>query len=526
MQLNEQSEMHPSRWGDPARAQALPDAARGMVELVFGLDDRPALVDPAPPPSALEPAVLAELSAAVGPEHVRTDDVTRRQRTRGKSTPDLLRMRSGDLSDAPDAVVRPGTHDEVAAVLALAVEHHLAVVPFGGGTSVTGGLVARREGFTGVLSLDLVRMKRLLAVDHTSMTATLEPGLRGPEAEALLAAEGLTLGHYPQSWEYASIGGFAATRSSGQSSAGYGRFDALVVGLAVATPQGRLELGSAPANAAGPDLRQLILGSEGAFGVITSVTVRVRALPELKVYEGWRWPSFAEGAAAMRTLAQSGLLPTVIRLSDEAETAINLADPTAIGGEGAAGCLMITGFEGTPTAVAAKRAAVTAVLADLGGDSVGEAAGERWSHGRFDAPYLRDSMLDVGVLVETLETATFWSNVDRLYADVKAALTESLGDPSIVLCHISHVYETGCSLYFTVAAKEADEPLAQWHRAKVAASDAMIAAGATITHHHAVGTDHKPWLAQEIGPIGVSVLRAVKADLDPTGILNPGVLIP
>jgi len=526
MQSNEQSEMHPSRWGDPARAQALPDAARGMVELVFGLEDRPALVDPALEPSTLEPAVLAALAAAVGPDHVHTDDETRRLRTRGKSTPDLLRMRSGDLSDAPDAVVRPGSHDEVAAVLALAVEQHLAVVPFGGGTAVTGGLVARREGFAGVLSLDLVRMKRLVAVDHTSMTATLEPGLRGPEAEALLAAEGLTLGHYPQSWEYASIGGFAATRSSGQSSAGYGRFDALVVGLVVATPQGRLELGSAPANAAGPDLRQLILGSEGAFGVITSVTVRVRALPELKVYEGWRWPSFTDGAAAMRTLAQAGLLPTVIRLSDEAETAINLADPTAIGGEGAAGCLMITGFEGTPAAVAAKRAAVTAVLADLGGDSVGEAAGEKWAHGRFDAPYLRDSMLDVGVLVETLETATFWSNVDRLYADVKAALTASLGDPSIVLCHISHVYETGCSLYFTVAAKEADEPLAQWHRAKVAASDAMIAAGATITHHHAVGTDHKPWLAQEIGPLGVSVLRAVKADLDPTGILNPGVLIP
>ena len=171
-------------------------------------------------------------------------------------------------------------------MLALAVEHHLAVVPFGGGTSVTGGLVARREGFAGVLSLDLVRMKRLVAVDHTSMTATLEPGLRGPEAEALLAAEGLTLGHYPQSWEYASIGGFAATRSSGQSSAGYGRFDALVVGLTVATPRGRLELGSAPANAAGPDLRQLILGSEGAFGVITSVTVRVRALPERQGLRG------------------------------------------------------------------------------------------------------------------------------------------------------------------------------------------------------------------------------------------------
>ena len=526
MTLDQQSEMHPSRWGDPARAQSLPTEARGLVEMVFGLDDRPAVQPPALPTPAIPADVLGQLAEVVGAEHVRTDDETRRLRTRGKSTPDLLRAREGDLSDAPDAVVRPGSHDEVAAVLAIAVEHHLAVVPFGGGTSVTGGLVAAREGYAGVLSLDLVRMKRLVAVDHVSMTAVLEPGLRGPEAEALLAAEGVTLGHYPQSFEYASIGGFAATRSSGQSSAGYGRFDSLVVGLTVATPRGRIDLGSAPANAAGPDLRQLFLGSEGTFGVITAVTVRVRALPEVTVYEGWRWPSFADGATAMRTLAQSGLLPTVLRLSDESETAINLADPGAIGGDGSAGCLMITGYEGAPAAVEAKRAAVTAVLAGLGGAAAGTAPGEKWSHGRFDAPYLRDSMLDAGVLVETLETATFWSNVPRLYAEVKAALTGALGDPSIVLCHISHVYETGCSLYFTVAAKEAADGLAQWEVAKTAASDAMIAAGATITHHHAVGTDHKPWFAQEVGPLGVSVLRAVKADLDPTGVLNPGVLIP
>jgi alkyldihydroxyacetonephosphate synthase len=518
--------MHPSRWGDPARAAALPDAARGVIELVFGLDDRRAVAEPPLAASSLDRDLLDGLAALVGRDHVLIDDKTRRLRTRGKSTPDLLRARSGDLSDAPDAVVRPADHEQVAAVVAFAVEHRLAVVPFGGGTSVTGGLVARRQGFGGVLSLDLVRMKRLLAVDHTSMTATLEPGLRGPEAEALLAAEGLTLGHYPQSWEYASIGGFAATRSSGQSSAGYGRFDSLVVGLRVATPRGSLDLGTAPANAAGPDLRQLFLGSEGAFGVITAVTVRVRALPAIKVYEGWQWPSFVDGAAAMRILAQAGLLPTVLRLSDESETAINLADPAAIGGDGAAGCLMITGFEGEPDAVEARREAVTALLVDMGGTAVGEAAGEKWAHGRFDAPYLRDSLLDVGVLVETLETATFWSNVERLYADVRSALTAALGDPSIVLCHISHVYETGCSLYFTVAAKESADPLAQWDKAKRAASDAMIAAGATITHHHAVGTDHKPWLAQEIGPLGVSVLRAVKADLDPTGILNPGVLIP
>ncbi|MDQ4053387.1 MAG: FAD-binding oxidoreductase [Actinomycetota bacterium] len=521
-----QTEMHPSRWGDPEAATDLPDPARGLIEMVFGLDERRAVDDVKLPEPGIPTELVDALRGLLGAAHVLTDDDSRRLRTRGKSTPDLLRQRAGDLSDAPDVVVRPGTHDEVAAVLTFAVEHHLAVVPFGGGTSVTGGLVARREGYAGLLSLDLIRMKRLLAVDHTSMTATLEPGLRGPEAEALLAAEGLTLGHYPQSFEYATIGGFAATRSSGQSSAGYGRFDALVVALRVATPRGELRLGSSPANAAGPDLRQLILGSEGAFGVITEVTVRVRRLPAEKVYEGWRWPSFAAGADAMRTLAQAGLLPTVVRLSDEAETSINLARPDEIGEESASGCMMIVGYEGEPGANAAKRAAVTAVLTDLGGTCLGEEPGRAWARGRFSAPYLRDSLLDVGVLVETLETATFWSNRETLYAGVKTALETALGEGTIVLCHISHVYETGCSLYFTVAAKESVDPLPQWHAAKAAAGDAMVAAGATITHHHAVGTDHKPWLTAEIGELGVSMLRAVKTDLDPTGILNPGVLIP
>jgi alkyldihydroxyacetonephosphate synthase len=519
-------EMHPQRWGAPSAATVLPDSALGLVALAFGLQDRPPVEGATPPPPALDDALLDGLRAIVGTEHVLTDDATRALRTRGKSTPDLLRARAGDLDDAPDAVVRPGGHAEVEAVLAWAVDHRVAVVPFGGGTCVTGGLAARRDGFAGLVSLDLVRMRRLLAVDEVSMTATLEPGVRGPEAEALLADHGLTLGHYPQSFRHASIGGFAATRSSGQSSAGYGRFDAMVVGLTAATPTGSLHLGSSPANAAGPDLRQLLLGSEGAFGVITSVTVRVRRAPAVTSYEGWRWPSFDTGSEAMRTLAQSGLLPTVLRLSDESETAINLADPSSIGGADDPGCLMVTGYEGTASFVEARRAAVTAVLTDLGGTPLGAEPGEKWAHGRFDGPHLRDALLDHGVLVETLETATFWSNRERLYADVKAALTSTLGDGSLVLCHVSHVYETGCSLYFTVAARQAEDPLGQWQDAKAAASDAIVAAGATITHHHAVGTDHKPWLAREIGDVGVRVLRAVKAELDPTGILNPGVLIP
>lgn len=516
--------MHPQRWGNAAEAGPLPESTQGLVEFAFGSLSTPAVESVSLPAPGISEDLVAGLRDVIGAANVLTDDESRRVRTRGKSTPDLLKARAGDLSDAPDVVARPGSHDEVVQLLAWAVDHHVAVVPFGGGTSVTGGLVARCEGFAGLVSLDLIRLNQLVSVDPISMTAKLQPGMRGPEAEAALAAHGMTLSHFPQSFEFATIGGFAATRSSGQNSASVGRFDQLVVGLRVATPVGELVAGSAPLNAAGPDLRQLVLGSEGAFGVITEVTVRVRAIAAETAYEGWRFASFAAGQAAMRHLAQNQVLPSIIRLSDESETALNLASQTAVGAEGATGCLMIVGHEGASIAV--RRGVVTEALTALGGEPLGEERGNAWLAGRFHAPYLRDSMLDVGVLVETLETATFWSNTDRLYAAVKSALETSLGEGTLVLCHVSHVYETGCSLYFTVAAKQGDDPLPRWLAAKAAASDAMIDSGATITHHHAVGTDHKEWLAREIGPVGVAMLRGVKATVDPTGILNPGVLIP
>ncbi len=258
------------------------------------------------PTSRLRDAAETALAAIVGAAHVLADAEARIRHLRGKSTPDLLRLRAGDTSDAPDAVVLPGSHDEVQELLAVCSERRIAVVPFGGGTSVVGGLQPAAREFAGVIALDLRRLNALVALDEVSRTAELEPGLRGPQAEALLAEHGYTIGHFPQSFEYATLGGFAATRSSGQSSSGYGRFDDLVLGLRVATPAGTLELGRAPKSAAGPDLRQLVLGSEGTFGVITSLRVRIRPVPAARVYEGWRLPSFAAGAAALRSLAQDG----------------------------------------------------------------------------------------------------------------------------------------------------------------------------------------------------------------------------
>ncbi|MFE4582497.1 FAD-binding oxidoreductase, partial [Streptomyces chartreusis] len=319
----------------------------------------------------------------------------------------------------------------------------------------------------------------------------------------------------------------------GQASAGYGRFDEMVLGLTVATPEGTIDTGRAPRSAAGPDLRQLLLGSEGAFGVITSVTVRIRPVPQARVYEGWRFASFEEGAAALRRLAQDGPRPTVLRLSDETETLIGLAQPDAIGGSDAAqqsaGCMAIAGYEGTDEDVAYRSEHAAAVLRDCGGTPLGEEPGERWANGRYSAPYLRDSLLDAGAFVETLETATFWSRVPELYASVRDALTTTLteaGTPPLVMCHISHVYENGASLYFTVVSAQGEDAVAHWEKAKHAANEAILGAGGTISHHHGVGTDHRDWYVREAGPLGIEALRAVKRRLDPAGLLNPGVLLP
>ncbi|NNG38865.1 FAD-binding oxidoreductase [Flexivirga sp. ID2601S] len=524
--------MHWSRWGDPHRTAALPDNAGELMAFAFGeVTPRPAVdrADVRLPASRLTPAHQQAYAAAVTPEQVATDDTARVEHTRGKSTPDLLAARAGDFSAAPDAVIRPGSVDEIVEVLRVSEREHIAVVPFGGGTSVVGGLAPDGASYAAVIALDLRRLDRVVELDEISRTATLQAGMLGPEVEKALAAEGYTLGHFPQSFEYASVGGFAATRSSGQSSSGYGRFDAMVVALTIATPSGTWHIGRSPASAAGPDLRQLVLGSEGAFGVITDVTVMVRPVPQAKAYETWRFASFAEGATAMRTLVQDRINPTVLRLSDETETAINLSDPSAIGLNADGGCQLVCGYEGTEQRVARMRAEAGETLTGLGGTLVGEKGGDAWAEGRFDAPYLRDTLLDEGVLVETLETATTWANLPRLYDAVRAAIdaaAKGQGVDPIVLCHISHVYPAGASLYFTVAMRETDDPPAQWVPVKQVAGDAISQHGGTITHHHAVGRDHKPWLADEIGDTGVAVLRAVKETLDPEGVLNPGVLIP
>jgi alkyldihydroxyacetonephosphate synthase len=529
---------------DAAVKRTLPKAARKHLARELGWTPRstpPVPVDSIElAPSRLPVPVRAELVTLLGLENVRDDRESRLRRTGGKSYLDLLRRRSGDATDAPDAVLTPADTAQTAALLELCTRHGVVVVPFGGGTSVVGGLSGTDVDDRPVVVVDLSRMAGVVSVDVPSSLVTAGPGMRGPALEDALAEHDLTLGHLPQSWEFATLGGYAATRSAGQASTGIGRFDELVTGLTLATPTGVLELGHAPASAAGPDLLGLALGSEGTLGVITEVTVRVRPRPRTEEYEGWSFRSWAAGLAALQRLARHDLLPDVVRLSDPDETRANLM---LAGGAGARalrgalrgrghgdGCLLVVGWQGLPTIVRARQRAATSLLREDGGKRAGTRVGESWERHRFEAPYLRDRLLDVGLLVETLETAATWSALPTVYDAARRALREALSTPGtqpLVMTHLSHGYATGGSLYLTVLADRDDDlPIQQWLTAKRAATDAVLAAGGTLTHHHAVGADHRPWLDREIGPRGVDVLRAVKATLDPAGICNPGVLLP
>jgi alkyldihydroxyacetonephosphate synthase len=533
-------------WGDALHPQGLPAHALSFLADTVGLASRPR------PPVALEhveleassiPAnVLASLRGILGAEHVREDHGERVLHAAGKGYPDLVRLRAGHPLGAPDAVLYPATHEQLQALLRLCADESLAVVPFGGGTSVVGGVEPLRGSHRAVVALDMSRLASVLGLDETSRMVTVQAGARASELEDWLSVRGLTLGHFPQSFEYVSLGGCAATRSAGQASSGYGRFEAMVHGLRLVAPTGDIELSAFPASAAGPSVREMVVGSEGTLGVIDQLTLRVRRAPATRIYEGVFFESFEAGTTAFRELAQNHCTSDVARLSDEQETRMSLALAGTDGVKGrlgrvyldargyGGGCLAILGFEGEQKEVGVRRAAAIEIVRAAGGLRVGRSPGRAWLASRFAAPYLRDELLTHGVMVETLETATRWSNLQELHRRVGEAIQAALeaqGTPALVMCHVSHLYETGASLYFTFIARQREgQEIEQWQAAKAAASAAILDGGGTITHHHAVGRDHAGWLEQEIGSEGVSALRALKAELDPAAIMNPGKLLP
>jgi alkyldihydroxyacetonephosphate synthase len=499
--------------------------------------------------SLAAPRLGGKRAALAAIAEVRDDTFERAAHTRGKSYFDLLKLRAGDLSDAPDAVVYPKTADEVVRVLAWASQERVAVVPFAGGSSVVGGLTGSAKGFDAVIALDLTAMNKFIGIDKTSLTATAEAGIYGVDLEAALNAQGFKHGHHPQSFEFSTLGGWIAASGAGQQSNAYGRAGDWFAGADVATAKGLWRLPPLPASAAGPDLRSLLVGSEGAFGVITQATMRIHAKPEASDYAAYLFPDFASGAGAIRRMVQAELPTATMRLSDADETYFFQAfgkagaPPTfkdklqarylSARGMGEKPCALILGFEGEQDRVDYGVAAARKIIRACGGIAVGRSPANRWYQGRFHGPYSRDPMMDRGLGVDTLETATTWSNIDTLWKAVRGALDEAMrakaptkGVHGIVLAHISHAYHDGASLYFTyVWPRDLADPISQWRAIKGAASDAIVRAGGTITHHHGVGEDHLPWLEAEKGVTGIGVLKAVKRELDPAGVMNPGKLV-
>lgn len=529
-------------WGDPAHRAELDDEALGVLR------ERIGKLEPWPLAARIEDfelPVARELPQAVidavGAAAVFGSREDRLRHACGSGYTDLARLRSGQLDDAPDAVLVPADAVAVGRLIDACAAHGVAVVPFGGGTSVVGGVEPLRGSHQVLISLDLTALREV-TVDEISLTARLGAGLRGPEAEAALAAQGLTLGHFPQSFEYATIGGFAATRSAGQASSGYGRFDSLVSSVRLLSPAGNLHTLETPHTAAGPALREVVIGSEGTLGVIPDVTVRIRPAPPQRRYEAWIAESFEAGVEIVRVLAQGPGLPTVIRVSDEEETlgSLALSGPRGAAGRAfgtylkarrrAGGALMIVGFEGDEETLTRRRARTVRALRGGGAVYLGRAGGRSWEHGRYAGPYQRDLLMEMGAMAETLETSQTWTRLGELHRAVGAAIKGALdgqGTPGLVFCHLSHAYADGASLYFTfISRAKRGAELEQWAAVKKAASEAIVANGATITHHHATGRDHTPYMAAEVGETGLEVLRAVKERLDPTGIMNPGKLLP
>ncbi len=499
------------------------------------------------PPTKLPAETLAQLRAACGDEGVRTSAFERVHHALGRSLPDLLRLRCGEIERFPEVVVYPAYEGAVAAVLRIAAQADLAVVPFGGGSSVVGG-VEPQSGpeQAGALCLDTTRLDRLLRIDPESGTATFQAGIDGPALEAALAAQGLTLGHFPQSFEHSTLGGWIATRSVGQQSDGYGSIAELLVALRMVTPEGVVRTIEVPRSASGPDWNQLVLGSEGALGVIVEATVRVRAAPRASEFRSMLFRDFAGAVAAVREMRRAGLPLSMARLSDAAETELQLLlrrdparriDPTALAldlavraGWGAGRCALLYGADGDePRAVRRALRRARAIGRQHGGLPLGAGPGRSWQRERFRTPYLRDWLLDRGVAVDTMETAFSWSRLESGHQTVMNALRAALetqAGAGLAMAHLSHSYRDGACLYFTALWPLGDaRTLEQWAAIKRAATDAILGAGGTLSHHHGVGVDHAAWLAREKGTLALAALRGAKAALDPRGLMNPGKLL-
>jgi alkyldihydroxyacetonephosphate synthase len=526
-------------WGDPALDEPLkPEALAFLADAIGPGTPRR---DADAPLAALLERIAAQPSRL--PRHPRVDTTpeARLRASFGQSAHDWLRLRFGVPGRVTDGVAFPEHADAVRELLAWAQAHHVQVLPCGGATSVAGHLTP--AGGRPVLTLNLTRLMRLKSLDPVSQLATFEAGVAGPDLEAQLRAHGYTLGHFPQSFDYSTLGGWIVTRSSGQQSARYGRIEQLFAGGRVQTPAGELVIPTFPATAAGPDLREQVLGSEGRIGVLTEATVRVSRLPEREAFVGVFFPDWASATSAVRAMAQARLGLSMLRLSNPVETFTTLTmagHAKAIGaletylkwrGAGAGKCLLMAGFTGGRAQVAAMRAQAARTWRQYGGVSTGTVLGAKWAERRFSGVYLRNSLWDAGYAVDTMETACDWPRVDRMVAAMETAGRDALmshGERTHCYTHLSHVYPQGSSVYSTFIYRigpDHEAALARWQALKQAVGDAIVAQGGTITHQHGVGKDHARWLPAEKGPLGMAAIAAMARPFDPEGVMAQGNLL-
>jgi alkyldihydroxyacetonephosphate synthase len=465
----------------------------------------------------------------------------------GKGFRDLFRLRGGLATGAPDLVVYPESERDVCLTLRAAAERDVIVIPFGGGSNISGCL-ERMQARRMSVSLDMRRLRRVLAVDARSCTARIEAGIFGPDLEEQLGAYGVTLGHFPDSFLHSTLGGWIATRSAGMQSDRYGKIEDMVLAIRMVTSEGVMATRVVPKSSNGIDVNHLCIGSEGTLGVITEATMRVHSRPEARLVSGYLFPEFEAGIEAMHECVRQECMPAMVRLNDPDKTALSLAfrPPASRFSKSVSrlfkgylrirgfalprACLMLTAFEGRHAGVARQLRQVQAIYRRFGAISMGATAGKSFEATKYDFPHIRDFLLDRDVTTDVSETSTVWSNIFPLYQETTAVLRLRILESSVrpwVGCHISHTYQCGASVYFTFGFKQQRaREMEQYLRVKRAAQQSFIEHGATLSHHHAVGTEHLPWLTADISPLGVEAIAAIKRGLDPNNIMNPGRLQP
>ena len=523
-------------WGDETIDARLSDEALRFLKARIG--------EAAAPRDAARDAVVAGIPPSRLPDHqlVSREPEARLRASVGQSLEDWLRLRFGRLGPVVDGVAFPESEDEVREALKFATGAGAVAIPVGGATSVVGHLTPG-DGHRPSLAIAMTRMRRLIRLDPISQLATFEAGVAGPDLEAQLRARNFVLGHYPQSFDYSTLGGWIATRSCGQQSARYGRIEALFAGGRIETLAGPLDLPAFPASAAGPDLREWALGSEGRIGIITRAIVRVSRAPERETFVGYFLPSWEVGQAATRELVQARTAVSMARLSNPAETEATLR----LSGGGAVvaalerylalrGCdegkvLLMAGYTGARAEFDAQRARAAALLGRRGAVSTGALIGSKWRANRFRSAYLRNALWSAGYAVDTMETAVDWTRTDAMTRAIEEAGRDALtrmGERCHAQTHLSQVYPQGSSVYSTFVfriAPDFETNFARWRALKSAVSEAIVREGGTITHQHGVGKDHAPYLKAEKGEIGMRALSAMVDHFDPAHTLDSGDLV-